>query len=311
MGDYEKALADASEAVGFNWPPTTRDYRITRQAFGTQREDRRRARRGEKKAVELSDARPHVKARALCVLGDLVIIGPNPNFRLAIERHAKALTQAKALVSSPHPAVRLAAKEVIVDADFGRPTTWRGALARSREGGRRVVEQASDAAADLVKNEGGDGQYRFRVATRALAAYVGLHGQLDPDSWTQETIHSGDALIAESVSAVRKSQLQWDVGMALYDSLQIYQARKDHTLALKYGELATQYMESSKKPDSSALSPHISWGACISAWGRSMPSATTTTAGRSRGSTRPCPCWSGLCPTRSSWPIWAGTAKRW
>ena len=180
------------------------------------------------KAIDLSGARPHVKARALCVLGNLVIMGPNPNFRLAIDHHSHAVSEAKALVGNPHPAIRLAAKEVLLDSHLGAAHDVAWGTWRDREKAVDVwLKQAAAAADDLIKNEGGDEQYHFRLATRALAAYVGLRGKLDPGSWTQETIRSGETLIADAASPVRKSQLQWDVGMALYDSLQIYQARNE------------------------------------------------------------------------------------
>jgi tetratricopeptide (TPR) repeat protein len=256
LGDYEKALADVSQAVDL--APNDPRYHVTRAQLLGRNGQVNEGIAEAQKAVELSGARPHVKARALCVLGDLVIMGGNPNFRLAIQRHAEALKEAKTLVTSQHAAVRLAAKEVILDSTLGAAHDVAWGTWRDREKAVDVwLKQASDAAADLVKSEGADQQYHFRVATRALAAYVGLRGQLDPDTWTKEMIHRGDALIADAPSQARKTQLQWDVGMSLYDALQIYQARNDHAAALKYGELATQYMESSRKAESSALSAYF------------------------------------------------------
>jgi tetratricopeptide (TPR) repeat protein len=196
------------------------------------------------KAVTASQRRRHVKARALCLLGDLTASGKQPNFAMAIDYHMRAVKEADPLVVDPHPAVRLAAKEVLIDAHLGaaHDIAW-GNWNEKEKAVPRWLDRADAFIDDLIENEGGDQEYRFRAATRALAACVGVRGDLDPAKWADKAIRVGEVLIDESRDSRHKAQTQWDLGMALYDTLQIYQMRNDHTTALKYGEQAIKYLE--------------------------------------------------------------------
>jgi tetratricopeptide (TPR) repeat protein len=98
-------------------------------------------------------------------------------------------------------------------------------------------------AKDLSETESGSPDHRFRVASRALAALVGLRGKLDPTPWTEELLRAGQQVIASTADSDRKEQLRWDLGMALYDVVQIYQMRGDHEAALTYGKRAIGYLE--------------------------------------------------------------------
>ena len=60
----------------------------------------------------MSEQRPHVKARAVCLLGDLKGAGPHPDYKQALQLHTRALQAAYALIADKHPAIRVAAKEV-------------------------------------------------------------------------------------------------------------------------------------------------------------------------------------------------------
>ena len=98
-------------------------------------------------------------------------------------------------------------------------------------------------AKDLTDKESGSLDHEFRVASRALAALVGLRGKLNPGPWTEELLRAGQQAIASTADSARKQQLRWDLGMALYDVVQIHQMRGDHEAALTYGKRAIGYLE--------------------------------------------------------------------
>ncbi|MGA2031730.1 MAG: hypothetical protein ABSG68_05700 [Thermoguttaceae bacterium] len=256
MGELEKAAADTAEAVRLD--PKEGRYRATRAQFLSQAGELTEATAEARKALELGAQRPYVKARALCLLGDLAASGLTPNYKQAADYYSSAIQEAGAVVASKHPAVRTAAKEVLVDAHLGGAHAIAWGSWRQKD---KVVEiwldKASTFAEDLIKNEEGSEVYRFRVATRALGACVGLRGSLEPAHWAQEAIRSGDALIAAATVPSRKAEIQWELGLALYDALQIYQARSDHDAALKYGELAVEYIERSKRQDRSPMNAYF------------------------------------------------------
>jgi tetratricopeptide (TPR) repeat protein len=243
-GDQTRALAAASEAVRLE--PDNAQYRVTRaQVLGQQGHFSAAAQEAEK-ALAGSDKRPHVKARALCLLGDLYGSGRHPDYKQAMIYHSDALSAADALLSSPHPAIRIAAKEVLVDAHLGaaHDIAW-GNWDRKEAAVPRWLEKAASLADDLVDKEGAAPERRFRVAVRALAALVGLQGRIEPTPWAERTVRSADELLGASTDPGHTQQLQWDLGMALYDTVQIYQMRGEHDLALKYGQKAIVYLEQS------------------------------------------------------------------
>jgi tetratricopeptide (TPR) repeat protein len=249
---YPEALASAEEAVRLE--SDNPRYLITQgQLLGTlQRFEE--AIPAVEKAVQYGESRPHVKARALCLLGDLYGSGMNPDYQKAIKYHTDAIQAADPLATSQHPAVRLAAKEVLVDAHLGaaHDIAW-GNWSQKDVAVSRWLKRAGVFAEDLVANEGATSEYRLRVATRALAAAVGAQGQLDPTEWAEEVLRVGQEL-ADSVSEAQKAQYQWTTGLSLYDAVQVYQLRNAHDVALKYGEQAADYLERAleMRPDNPA-----------------------------------------------------------
>jgi tetratricopeptide (TPR) repeat protein len=143
-----------------------------------------------------------------------------------------------------YPAIRVAAKEVLVDAHLGaaHDVAW-GAWKDKDKAIVRWVDRAKALADDLIKNDGASEVYRLRVNTRAVAACVGARGEVDPRPWTEEVLRVGQHMISATEDPVRKAQLQWDVGMALYDALQVHQMRGEHDVAIRYGEMAIENLE--------------------------------------------------------------------
>lgn len=241
-GDLKTALEAASEAVRLE--PGDAEYRLTRAEILGQEGRFAEAIEDAEKGLAASTERPHIQARALCLLGDLVASQSSPDYRRALEHHVEAIKAADALTVSRHPAIRIAAKEVLVDAHLGaaHDIAW-GAWDQKEKAVPRWLDQAEAAAKDLTANEGGPAGLEFRVATRALAALVGMRGKLDPAPWADEVLRVGQELMASTSDSTAKDHIRWDLGMALYDCVQIYQMRRDHEQALSYGKRAVGYLE--------------------------------------------------------------------
>ena len=195
-------------------------------------------------ALKNSQQRPHVQARALCLLGDLISSGPNPDYSKAIEYHTQAIQTADPLAVNRHPAIRLAAKEVLIDAHLGaaHDIAW-GSWNEQKLAVSRWLDRAAAFAEEYIENDGGSVEQRFRVAHRALAASIGLKGTLDPTEWADAALRSGQELIAATTDDARQQQIKWQLGLALYDAVQICQMRSEHDLAFRYGQQAVQYLE--------------------------------------------------------------------
>jgi tetratricopeptide (TPR) repeat protein len=244
--EFKKATHSAGEAVRLE--PENARYRVTYAQILGQSDRLSEAIQEAKKAAELSEKRPHVKARAICLQGDLVASGVKPDYRMAILLHTQAIQAADLLSNDPHPAIRVAAKEVLVDGYLGaaHDIAW-GDWKEKEKAVPRWLERAAAVADDLVNNEGASEEQRFRVHARALAALVGVRGGIDPAASAKEIVTSGEKLVAITQDSTRKAQYEWEVGMSLYDALQIAQMRSELGEALKYGETAASHFEKSSK----------------------------------------------------------------
>jgi tetratricopeptide (TPR) repeat protein len=242
MEQFEKAEAASAESVRLE--PKNARYAITHAQILGQMGRIREALSESQRAIEHGADQPHLKARAYCLMGDLIASGPKPDYRKAIGYHAQALQLAGKVAADEHPTVRKLAKEVLVDAHLGsaHDIAW-GDWKDKEKAVTLWLTKATALADDLMQNEGGTAEQLFRVQTRALSACVGIRSGIDPKRWLEAAVGTGNDLIDATRDPVRKAQYQWDLGMAFYDAVQISQLRSDHVRALKYGEAAVDYLE--------------------------------------------------------------------
>ncbi len=256
LGQHDQAVIAATEAVRLQ--PRDARYQVTNAEALQQTGHIAEAAAEAEKAIALSEQRPHVRARAICLLGDLKGSGPHPDHKLALQLHTQALHAADALISDKHPAIRVAAKEVLLDAHLGalQDIAW-GSWREKEHSAENWIAKAADIAQDLIKSEDGSEEYLFRVSSRALSADVGLQGKLDPSKWAKEAVRSGEVLISAASEPARKAELQWQVALSLYDAMQICQMRGNQDEALRQGELAIGYLEKSGRENKSSSAAYL------------------------------------------------------
>jgi tetratricopeptide (TPR) repeat protein len=255
-GDPAKALAAADEAVRLG--PRDAQYRVTRAQILGQLGRFPEAIQDAERAIADSGQRAHVKARAQCLLGDLLGSGLQPDFKRAIQYHTLAIKTATELKTSPHPAIRVPAKEVLLDAHLGaaHDIAW-GNWNQKETAVRMWLQRAAALADDLIEKEGGTVEQRFRVAARALAACVGVQGKLDPTEWTEKVLQAGQELIAAVGNTPQRQQVQWELGMALYDAVQVYQMRSQRDQAAKYGQRAVEFLEAGRATKDNPMDAYL------------------------------------------------------
>jgi tetratricopeptide (TPR) repeat protein len=256
LGREDLAVAPAAEAVRID--PRDARYQVTKAQTLQQSGRIAEAIPEAEKAIALSEQRPHVKARAICLLGDLKGAGAHPDYKAALQLHTKALQAADALISDKHPAIRIAAKDVLLDAHLGalHDIAW-GAWREKERSAENWIVKATEIAREITQSEDGGEEYLYRVNARALAADVGLQGKLDPLKWAKEVVRSGEVMIANAPEISRKNELQWQISMSLYDAMQVYQMRGNPEEALRQGELAISYLEKSGRQNKSPAAAYL------------------------------------------------------
>jgi len=195
--------------------------------------------------IALAGDRTELFALGLLQLGNQIAGGPDRDYQRATEYHMRALKQAEPLVDDPRPGVRRLASQVLVDAHLAvaGDIAW-GHWRQKEIAVPKWLERAEDAAGRRI--EAGDlpSEYRLRIARQALAAYVGLGGSLDPAPWLERLRQVGAEELHEETDEHRQQRLHWEVGVALYDTMQTCHQRSEHDKALQYGAAAVSYLES-------------------------------------------------------------------
>lgn len=240
-GQPTKALDSIRQAVRLN--PQEVPYRLELAQILLDNRQTEAALAELQQVVALSEDRPHFKAKALCLLGDVYHAAEPPDFKKALDYHYEAIKVAQAMRTDPYPAYRVAAKEVLVDAHLGaaKDIAW-GVWERKEAVVNRWLERAESFAEDLVQTERQPPKALFKTAATALAVGVALPQAIEPQPWLEKLDRSFQALLQDA-SAHRRAQLHWDYGAALYDAVQHFQARQQHDLAAQYGEKAIAALE--------------------------------------------------------------------
>ena len=256
LGDAKTALSSSEQAIRLE--PSNPQFLVTRAQILGQAGKFAEAKREVESAVIHADKRPHIKARALCLLGDLISSESEPNYAEALKSHMAAIGAADPLVASRHPAIRLAAMEVLVDAHLGaaHDIAW-GDWENKKVAVTTWLARASEFAEGMIAAESAGPALQFRVATRALASCVGARGKIDPTSWAESAVKSGQEMINSIDDQAQKNSIAWDLGLALYDAVQVYQMRDEQDFALKTGQTAIGLLEQGKEDHSQPSDAHL------------------------------------------------------
>lgn len=200
--------------------------------------------------LEICDRFPHEKARAYSILGDLFRTSPRPDYERAVECHSDAIRIASTLIDHANPTIRQSAKDVLFEAHLGaaRDIAW-GRWDEKEESIAKWIAQAKEIASDpeMISAKRFSLDYPFKIAVCSLAAQVGLPENRNIEAQIREVVRTGDLLIQSTGDPILQRKFQWETSLSLYDAVQIYQLRKQYGLALKYGEVAAEYMESGIK----------------------------------------------------------------
>ena len=242
-GHHDEALIEIERALQAE--PKQVEYRLTRAKIRGQLGQHEEALAECREILELVGLPSELAARTQMEMGDLTAASADRDYKQAMEHHLQAIKLARKLVDDRRVAVRRAAKEVLVAAHLAvaRDVAW-GSFNRKSEVVPKWIEQADQIAAAAIQAGDAPGDYHFRLCQQALAAYVGLQGAADPTYWTKETLRTGRALIAQAADPMYRSRLEWELGMTLYDAVQVYHMRRQYEPALEYGPLAISHLES-------------------------------------------------------------------
>ncbi|MGD9646411.1 MAG: hypothetical protein AB7U73_11920 [Pirellulales bacterium] len=243
LGRHPEALRSAEKAVEIDGESA--EYRLVYARQLEQTGQFAEALAASKVAEKLAADEADWRAAAAVQQADVLAAGPQRDFKQAVKLYQLAIELAEPLAADERTAVRRHAVELLLQAHLGvaRSIAWGnwkskgGAVEKWLERSQVWSQRAEDEKTTLA------GQASFLIAREALAALVGLQGQSDPQSWTDAALERGRQLIDASADSWMRRRWEWELGMALYDTLQVLHMRRDFEPALEYGTLAVAYLE--------------------------------------------------------------------
>jgi tetratricopeptide (TPR) repeat protein len=242
LGRFPSALRDADEAVRLD--ANNVDFRATLSAILTKIGQADAALEQAQRAAELAKDGTAEKAIALSAVAEAMIYTAQQDYQRSAELHQQAIAIADPLVDDPRQATRKKALQVLLKSHLAmaRDIAW-GSWRNKAAAVPQWLDRAR-AIADQIEQRGeGNGDEPFVVAKEALAACVGLQGKVDPTTWTDIALHTARDAIRQAEDPLIKSYWEWELGLAMYDALQVYHMRRLYQPALEYGTLAVSYLE--------------------------------------------------------------------
>jgi len=246
-GDWKGAEEACQNALKLQ--PLEANYHLT---FGEilQRQGRlEEARQALQRAETLAGDRAHIKARVPCILGELATRRSPADYAQALEYYVEAIRRAEPLVGSEFPAVRVAAKETLLDAYLGAADCIAFGKWRQKEIALpQWWERAENIATDLVSSEGRPADLQLHVYVRAVMASGALRGLVDPTPYAEKLLELAPQVVPQSSEVVgpkssREIRRRREISQALYQAALTLQNTGKLEKAIEFAQAAGEYLE--------------------------------------------------------------------
>ena len=193
--------------------------------------------------LETTNLAPLVRAQALNEMGLLASLGSQKVARRAMPLHSKAIEIADSLTVGQDAVVRLAAKQLLVEAHLAVAVEISiGDWQQKDESVPQWIERASALAEAMIDEDRAYLPLRLQVAVSSLAAAANLEKPINPLLWIEEaekTVAEINGGVTDSLTA---DQFDWQLGLVYFHGSQIEHRRSKPNSAIKLGELAEQQL---------------------------------------------------------------------
>ncbi|HTN76447.1 MAG TPA: tetratricopeptide repeat protein, partial [Pirellulaceae bacterium] len=240
LGRVSEARAAVEDAIQLD--PGATDYRLMYAKLLSQSGDFANALKMVETIAGTASVPPEFVAQAEQQWGELLANGPEHDYAAAIEHYTTAIKLAAPLSQSEDVVLRRAALRTLVDANLAvASAVAAGNYKRKPEVVPKWISKA-EAFGQLALQDGTDPYLRLYVPAKTLAAYAKLEEPIDPTPAIETAITAAQELIAEATDPLYKHQLEWELGCALLDAVQIEHNRGQFELAVQYANNALVLM---------------------------------------------------------------------
>ncbi|HEX4142995.1 MAG TPA: tetratricopeptide repeat protein [Pirellulales bacterium] len=241
-GDLIAALQAAEAAVALE--PKEAEWRLVLAKVLVQLSDFGRAKQQLQEVLDNSASDPLALAGAHLLMGDAMALSSGEGSAAAVEQHQEAIRLLKPMANERRARRRRKACELLVDAHVhvAYSIGW-GYFQHRSDAVNKWLDGAVALADDLVQQGVLRPEVKLRVNEQALAALAGLPDPPDVSKWENAAMDQAKVLFDEANDPLRAKQIQWQLGLALCDAVQIEQTRHNYDRAVAFGKLAAEHLK--------------------------------------------------------------------
>jgi tetratricopeptide (TPR) repeat protein len=189
--------------------------------------------------LENADADPLLRARAAALLGDFAACSAPFDYQQALDYHQQSIKLAVPLATSDHVDVRRAAKRMLFDAHLAVANDLaRGRWKSKEQAVPQWLGRAEAIIEELLANDQGDPALRLELKCRQLEALSWLEGKVDATQAVEQTQALAQQITQDAADELYRNHINWQLGKALVDGVDIHRARSETDQALKIGAAA-------------------------------------------------------------------------
>jgi tetratricopeptide (TPR) repeat protein len=189
------------------------------------------------------DLAPEVKARALCLEGELAACGPAPDFEQGLASFRSAIQEASTVADDGRPAVRRLARRVLVESHLGvaRCIAW-GRLAEAEKAAAQWNERARLLAETAISDEDLSDDVWLTYHRSVMSTHLGLAAKSNSDRDISELQLDYKRLLSSASDEMYRDRLKWEFAIAFTDASRLESARGKHRAASQHAEMAWNLM---------------------------------------------------------------------
>jgi len=215
IGRFNQALESANAAVRIE--PEDLRYQLDRARLLFMSGDRDTATRVTKTIAERESTPPLDRALACLQLGNFAASGSKPDYSRAVELQMKAINLALPLSKENSFFARREAKRILFYSHFSvAQSICMGDWAKKRENASRWITVGASIGDNLVAEERYDPVVRIRAFRYTLEAMTGLSSPPNPAETVKSLLDESAPILAAAKDPLYKSEIQWEVGTALF-----------------------------------------------------------------------------------------------
>lgn len=259
IGRFDDAKSAAANAVRLNGSHPL--YKLTQARLAAENGELKQALLITRAVAEAANTPALVRSRAEYQWGNLLALGPEPDFQEALNHHLKAIDIAAKYINQSDVTARRMAKDILIDSHLAvAQDIALGSFQRQREVVPKWLTRATELAEETLTKDQGDPTVRMEIYRTTLAIYSVLDGNFDPSVAAEEAIQEGQRLVAQAADRFYQQRVERELSEALYHAAKVEHRCGRMTTAMQYASNAVALADAGQAQRQQSLFDRIMSG---------------------------------------------------